>query len=168
MINLEGADNADKVIRKELAIAKVPGVLELPCYMRSNVSTRIIAVFDHGGHRYLLWRAWNYWVVDGRVPMTVALRLYADSECRADIRAGGHSESKPPGTQARWFVGDTLVLSSESRNKLNALHVATDGYIVSDTPQFLDGAYQTVECYDIDSQLGLCRFIELLLAPEAS
>lgn len=163
MKNLAGAEDADKTIREELAIAKVPGVVELPGYLSGEVKTRFIAVFDHGGQRYIAYRAWRYWVVSGRVPMAVAKQLYADPERRKDVRAGGDCGCRPPETWANWHVGEREVLKVKTKAELEALDLPTEEFIFSDTPVDVPGAAQSVDTYHIDSQLGLCRFIELLV-----
>lgn len=165
MKNLAGSPDADKTIREELAIAKVPGVVELPSPMRGEVPTKLVAVFDHGGQHYTFSRAWYYWAAHGRVPMSIARQLYA--EHRGDVRAGGDCACRPPETWAHWHAGGKEIVAKDQEEKLDKLaHLlppdTKTGYIFSDAPETIPGAVQTVDTYHIDSQLGLCRFIELL------
>jgi hypothetical protein len=166
MINLVGTDNANKAVREELAIAKVPGVIELPSPMRTEVETNVIAVFDAFGCRYLLWRKHTYWVVQGLVPLAIAQKLHADPDCRKTTRADGLCYSENPESVARWYVGQQPVLSVATANELGRLGVPTDGRVISDNPENLPHAHQAVDGYSIHSQLGLCRFIEILLGAQ--
>jgi len=162
MINLAGVQSCDKVILDELTIAKVPGVIRLPGRLHNEVPAGVIAHFEHGGQQYTLHRAWYYWVVNGLVLFHTAKKFYEDPEGRKNIRVAGHCACPPPEEWANWYIGGERILSLSDEVELKRLKIPTEGYTFTDCPQNVPGAVFAVEGYHIDSQLGLCRFIEIL------
>jgi hypothetical protein len=163
MINLAGVKDCDKTIREELLIAKIP-IIEKIKDKHTEVPYSIIGVL--GGwyttfdpfetfeslktpeiytnfYRFIFTRAWYYWVVSGSVPLVVAKELYADEYGKKDIRVTGHCGCPPP---------------DEKHPKSGRYYWATpyDGVLAEES------GYLSINSYHIDSQIGLCRFVEAL------
>lgn len=90
MDNLAGKQDCDTTIRSELercGITIVEGersTNEVPASL-----TGILGCFT-------FWRAWYYWVVNGNVPIDIALELYADPVGKTDVRVDGHCGCPEP------------------------------------------------------------------------
>jgi len=107
-----------------------------------------------------------YWIVDGPMPLDVALKLYADPVGKTDIRSGGHCGCPSPEEYgADYFDADGKQLCSDPDGKEAA---SLAGFIERGTlpPDAADDyrfvpdkrvgyARAEVRCYHVDSELGL-------------
>lgn len=64
-------NNVDQLVREELKQAGIP-ILELPCYMDTEVKTRYVGVL----YGFFFYRAWTYWVCKGDMPLNIAEQIY--------------------------------------------------------------------------------------------
>ena len=85
-------NNVDQLVREELKQAGIP-ILELPCYMDTEVKTRYVGVL----YGFFFYRAWTYWVCKGDMPLDIAEQIYRNYK-GLRIRAGGHCGNVPPKT----------------------------------------------------------------------
>ena len=120
MINLAGVEKCDAYIREELEKAGIdiynlvePGQTEVPYTLfgaiggepmsesdksfmkRRGLTIEIISKFSS----FTFERAWTYWMVEGYVPLNIAVEMYADPNGVKDIRANGHCGCPPPSEQ---------------------------------------------------------------------
>lgn len=84
MINLAGRADCDRFINSELIRAMIPIIVV------ERVHSEVPYSFKGSLGAYSFSRAWYYWVVEGKVPMDVAWKIYNDPLGRADVRAYGH------------------------------------------------------------------------------
>jgi hypothetical protein len=111
-------------------------------------------------------RAWNYWMVDCKVPLELAKKIYAHPEGKVSVRAGGHCDCPSPETQARYYhEGKEACTKAEyelgleffsnpGREDLYDKWVAECTPV--DDPKACEGF---VSCYHIDDQAGLFLFV---------
>lgn len=92
MKNLAGVETCDEAIRAELFIAEIPGELVIPDPVHHEVPFSYIGRLGP----FKLWRAWYYWVVEGRVPLDAANEMYAHEYGRRDVRVAGHCGCPSP------------------------------------------------------------------------
>lgn len=163
MKNLAGNTDADIYCAAELTAAGIE-IAILPEQVRGEVPTRVTGKI--GG--ITLRRAWRYWVAEGRVPLDVARRLYADPVGAMDVRVAGHCACPAPGEpggQPDWFDGDAEVVIDPSglqEAEIDAL--IQRGRLGADKkPRFApstDGLAGFVMLYHIDSAAGLRLFAD--------
>jgi len=112
------------------------------------------------------FRFYNYyWIVDGPMPLDVALTLYADPVGKTDIRSGGDCGCRSPETWADYFDADGIELFSDPDGGEAAKMVdfIARGTIRADAmngKRFVHDkrvgyARAEVRCYHVDSELGL-------------
>lgn len=171
MKNLAGVAGCDSDVEDELKIARLPAT-KLPLRLDGEVPTSIMSLFG----KFKLYRAWYYWVVNGPVPIEMALELYADPEGKKNVRVTGHCGCPPP--EEPWiqcYAADGKLILTR-KDEIDYKHCATEGgpgtkkigeegldgrYIFSDDPK-RDAHSIIVPSYHIDSQLGLCLFADML------
>lgn len=90
-------NNVDQLVREELKQAGIP-ILELPCYMDTEVKTRYVGVL----YGFFFYRAWTYWVCKGDMPLDIAEQIYRNYK-GLRIRAGGHFGNVPPKTVSKYI-----------------------------------------------------------------
>jgi hypothetical protein len=162
VINLAGNKESDTIIKQELLIAKIPIITgvenkhtEVPqtligvmggWYAEPDVLEGILPskpvemYYDY--YRFVFVRAWYYWTVKGAVPMVVAQELYNNEYGKTDIRADGHCGCPSPDRH------------SEYGRYYHAYPY--DGVLAKESD------YLSVNSYHIDSQIGLCIFVDTL------
>ena len=135
----------DKQVKEELEIAKIP-VFELPAYMNTEVKTKYIGILNG----FAFYRAWRYWVCEGDMPLDVANYIYENYK-DLKIRAGGHAGNIEPNREAYNPIYERE-LRMLSKKVTIEKYLELSKEIVDDLslPRF-------VNCYHIDTQLGLCK-----------
>jgi hypothetical protein len=101
MKNLAGNNNCDTFIKKELKLAGVPVV---HVYFEHPHEVPFTVIGKLGDFTFR--RAWYYWVVNGPVPMSVAIELYNNPIGRKDIRVDGHCGCPAPD---EWCHGSEFI-----------------------------------------------------------
>lgn len=165
MINLASRPDADNVIREELERCGIPAVShngpgEVPYTIRGELNGMTFT------------RAWYYYMVDCKVPLDVALRMWDySSVVRKDVRVAGHCGCEHPTKWASWLTPDGKEVIAASQlaefEKLkpsmgdNWMKDAHEKYIFSDFPAS-HGAHQFCTHYHIDSELGLYIFVQFM------
>ena len=167
MKNLAGDPKCDEDIRRELTRARVPIV---PIEKRGEVPATLGGQLGAFNFR----RAWYYWVVSGHVPLDVAREIYEDPVGRTDVRSGGDCACRPPETWATYYDADGLILESDPdgkeeftyRSLIERGHLTAEGlsriHFVPD--KRIGYARAVVDCYHIDSEVGLRLFVDTLRA----
>ena len=143
--------NIDDRIKEELQIANIP-VFRLPSYMNTEVKTKYIGLLNG----FTFYRAWNYWVCEGDMPLDIADEIYKKYK-ELNIRAGGHCGNVSPITQSY-----NPIYKKEMKEYLDKVgqkeFIKTCDNVIHDDqtqPRF-------VEIYHIDTQLGLCKLAETI------
>ena len=162
MINLAKYNDCDKIIKEELERAGVTDIVsiipsgEVPSSIKGEISTIYGTI--------TLTRAWRYWVAHGKIPLSIAEKIYAHPEGKISVRAGGHSGAVHPKEQVSYFDidGRTLVKRSDlemlgSDSKLYKDLINDKTYNFVDNPQEEGDPYVTT--YHIDDAAGLLLFI---------
>jgi len=111
MKNLAGVEECDDYIREELGKAdidiydiKKPGRSEVPYTIFGGLGGSLLSDEDKGYMErhgfnvkflktyssFVFTRAWYYWVVEGYVPLDIAVEMYENPNGRKDIRVAGH------------------------------------------------------------------------------
>jgi hypothetical protein len=116
-----------------------------------------------------------YFIVDGKVPLAVAEELYNEGIVgREDIRSGGDCGCRPPKTWVTRITpsGKIAIKKSESdkirdaiaseENSLYKDAMATGKYELTDSENQYDSYPGYIDCYHIDSELGLYIFVQKL------
>lgn len=160
MENLAGVKDCDRVIEHELARCGIEIV-------RGERSTHEVTASITGKlGAFTFRRAWYYWVVEGPMPLDVALKLYADPVGKSDIRSGGHCACPSPEEYgADYFDADGNQLWSDPDGKEAAAYagLVERGLLLASglegnrfVPNKRVGyAEAFVRSYHVDSELGL-------------
>lgn len=162
MKNLAGNHDADIHCAAELTAAGIE-IAILPEQVRGEVPTRVTGKI--GG--ITLRRAWRYWVAEGRVPLDVARRLYADPVGAMDVRVAGHCACPAPDEWATWFDGEEEVVIDPEGKQEAEVRSFMERRVFPDTalPRFAkstDGLAGFVMLYHIDSAAGLRLFADAM------
>lgn len=144
-------EKIDNKVKEELQIANIP-VFALPDYMNTEVKTQYIGILNG----FIFYRAWNYWICCGDMPLDIANEMYKKYK-ELNIRAGGHCENKPPITQSY-----NPIYKKEMKEYLNK--VGANEFIKTYEDVIHDDETQPrfVDTYHIDTQLGLCKLAETI------
>lgn len=81
--NLAGSREADLYVKAEL---KMAGIKKIPYKSKGEVPTKYAGTLG----KFKFWRAWRYWVVEGPVPLDIAIKMYDDPEGQKSVRVAGH------------------------------------------------------------------------------
>jgi hypothetical protein len=116
-----------------------------------------------------------YWVVDGRMPLDVAMRLYAHPVGKTDIRSGGHCGCLSPEKYGADYFdseGNQLYSDPEGKEAKSMAGLMQRGLLPADSAAHIrfvpdkrigyTSAY--VNCYHVDSELGLYVLTEAIRA----
>jgi hypothetical protein len=167
MINLAGRKDCDEHIKMELRRCIIPAV---SC--EKNVGEVGYTVFGQL-NGFTFKRAWYYYIVDGKLPLSLAKRLYDDPCGENDIRVDGHCCCPAPERNyVTWFAPDgKQILQLEQKLKAekylnsslkdSAQRVLNEHYF-SDDPAKDFNAKPYVTLYHIDSELGLRLFADAI------
>lgn len=173
MENLAGRSNATEVIQRELARCGIEPFID-PDYRHPEVHTNTLGRLktEHGEYRF--HRNWHYWVVNGPVPLEIAKRMYAHPVGRNDIRVDGHCGWPPPEAPwVTWHLPDGREVIPFNQKAEFEKFMAQDDFMgrsmreayakyeFHDDPASI-GATPTIDCYHIDSELGLYLFVQFL------
>lgn len=152
MINLAGVKICNETIEKELKTAGIEIVRV--GRMDNEVPSSILGKCNN----FIFRRAWYYWIVTGYMPLQYAEELYAKYKV-LDIRVVGHCGNPPP---KDWC---------EPRNFREKCKPFVDRYLNKEiTAEEVDKlcneirkqGEQFITHYDIDTQEGLNRFVEIV------
>jgi hypothetical protein len=141
----------DEKVKQELQIANIPA-FRLPDYMNTEVKTKYIGILNG----FIFYRAWTYWVCKGDMPLNIAEEIYEKYK-KLNIRAGGHIDNMPPGTQSYNPIYEKELRQYQKTVGLQE-YLKTHNDIVNDDktqPRFID-------IYHIDTQLGLCKLADTI------
>lgn len=167
MQNLAGNKDCDSVIESELTRCGIEIV-------RGERSTHEVAASITGKlGAFTFRRAWYYWVVEGPMPLDVALKIYENPVGRADIRTGGFAGNVSPleyGTDYFDADGNWLVSDPDGKEATAFAYFQERGVI---SPETLSGtrcvpdkrvgyARAEVRSYHVDSELGLYILAEAI------
>ncbi|BCG50258.1 hypothetical protein [Ralstonia phage RP13] len=167
MRNLAGHKECDMFIIDELTNCGISLVKIEPG--RSEVPYSVIGELDFNGNKFTFKRAWYYWMVSGRVPLTVAQELYKTPVGKNSIRVAGHCGCPAP--VAPWITWRTsednqvipVYQEAQFKDFVERKHIpqeVMDKYVFSDTPEKIATPY--IESYHIDTELGLYIFVEAI------
>jgi len=165
--NLAGDDNCDAVILDELKLAQIPW--RRTVRVESEVR---YSVFGHLGE-YFFSRKWNYWALEGLVPLSVAKKIFENPIGKTDVRAEGDCTAPDPDTCIKWVTDDgQLVLDTKAHaqfEKLEKDHPALaakirwrDEILFAEDPSKHGKAF--VQNYHIDTDDGLVLLTKELVA----
>ncbi len=165
MKNLAGDENCDTDIVEELKNCGIE-IVRLENKTNSEVPFTITGKLGS----LTFERAWYYWVVTGKVPLSVAEELYANPIGKKVIRVQGHCGCPAPtGSYVEWFTDDDKPIASLA-DKADFEKWATQGhtymiekmkqYVFTDDPQSISKPYVTT--YHIDSAEGLKLFADTM------
>jgi hypothetical protein len=114
VINLAGNAECDLVIEEELFVVGVKIVRGAP---RGEVPTSLTGMLLGRYDIYTFRRAWRYWIVNGRVPIDIAERMYEQRPYgRRDVRVAGHCACPAPREWAKHFDVDDREISVPSEH----------------------------------------------------
>lgn len=166
MINLAGRSDCDQHIARELRHARITPERCEPSGHEVNAS--IVGRLPG----FLFKRAWNYYVVEGRVPIDVAHALYEDPLGRDDVRVAGHCGCPPPTDPWLTYLdvdGRELLILGDPKHDI----MSGDSEIVGRVNAEMKAKYRWVEdraaaagrrvfvdLYHIDSVAGLRLFAD--------
>lgn len=141
----------DYKVKEELQIANIP-VFRLPYYMNTEVKTKYIGILNG----FVFYRAWNYWICHGDMPLDIANEIYKKYK-ELNIRAGGHCGNELPITQSYNPIYEKEMEEYRDKVGLNEFIKTYKDVIHDDKtqPRFVD-------TYNIDTQLGLCKLAETI------
>jgi hypothetical protein len=170
MENLAGNKDCDRVIERELTIARInikkvepdPVHHEVPYTLEGELGS------------FTFHRAWYYWVVNGPMPLKNALELYADPAGRHDVRVTGHCGCPPP--EAPWITwrddAGNEIIHMKEKAQIDAF--VAKGHIkpeqmknrrFDERPENFNGF---IESYHIDSEVGLRLFADMIRKIDAT
>ena len=115
MKNLAGYLNCDMDIERELTRCGIeimkdqPRKGEVPSSLRGKLGS------------FVFTRAWYYWIVEGKVPLSAANDLYNDPVGQTDIRVDGDCSCPHPEERAKWILDGREVLSSAQEAQVQKL-----------------------------------------------
>ena len=162
MKNLAGNKECDEYIRDELMRAQIdvievePSIGEVPYSLEGRL----------GAIKFS--RAWYYWVAIGKVPLSIAEKLYDHPEGKNTVRVTGNCTCPPPEKCIEWFNedGKQLMLKSKYEEEKES---AKDSTFLNEILDRMPEKYDIVNVYEengkpfitsyhIDSQAGLLLF----------
>jgi hypothetical protein len=167
MNNLKGDEGCDKCIERELTRCRIEVV-------RGERSTRDVPASITGKlGAFMFSRAWYYWVVEGPMPLDVAMKLWADPVGKTDIRSGGHCCCLSPeeyGTDYFDADGKRLCSDPDGKEAAKCVEFISRGILPADScddirfvPDKRVGyARAEVRSYHVDSELGLYILAEAI------
>lgn len=172
MINLASHDtSAEKLLETNVRIKQELKEAGITIINHSNlVECSEVPTTITGKYKGITFtRAWYYWMVNGRIPLATAQKLYDDPIGKEDVRVTGHCGCPPPDEWASEFDLETerqVVDDDEYKRGIemfkklpNSSNEWTENYIprsdAKETAKF-------VTSYHIDSQEGLNLFVRAL------
>jgi len=104
--NLAGNEEADLYVEAELRMANITKILQEP---NREVPTKFAGTLG----KFKFRRAWRYWMVEGPVPLDIAINMYNDPEGNKYVRVAGHCGCPHP---KEW---------ASSQNTVESYHIDT-------------------------------------------
>lgn len=155
MKNLSGDRDCDRYIEKELHDAGI----ELVRGEQSGGEVPATIIGQLG--RFKFTRAWYYWIVSGKMPLSVAEELYADPIGKKDVRVAGHCGCPAPEHPwIEWEDNEGRRIFPMSKRPKN-FKKKDESY-----PMFFKNPSKAgkgfIPCYHIDSEEGLKLFAEAI------
>lgn len=144
--------DADKKVKEELQIAGIPIVRV--GLINNEVKTYYIGILNG----FVFIRAWSYWVVKGNMPLEYANHLY-DNYQDLNIRVNGDCGNPSP--KGRTKNKDYNKLIVPYVNKWRNKEISTEELEKIGKEIEYQGE-QVIDIYHIDTQLGLCKFAEVI------
>lgn len=144
--------DVDKKVKEELQIAGIP-VVRLGV-INNEVKTHYIGILNG----FVFVRAWYYWVVRGNMPLEYAQYLY-DNYKDLNIRVDGNCGNPPPSEWVRNKDADKLYKPYFNKWKNKEITTEEMDNICKEIDK---QGEQVVNTYHIDSQIGLCKFAEVI------
>lgn len=158
----ERVQATDTQVEKELNEAGIEVIQHTSLIEYSEVPTHFTGFLRTGLGEFRFKRYWYYWSVEGRVPLSVAKKMYIDPVGKKYVRCGGHCGCPPPAGQARRYVaGKQCVPASEREAFLDVAPERVGEFHFTNNP---NEGEAFVECYHIDSQGGLNLFVQTVKA----
>jgi hypothetical protein len=170
MQNLAGNKDCDRVIERELSIARINIKKVEPDPVHHEVPYTLEGELG----KFTFHRAWYYWVAKGPMPLKNALELYADPAGAHDVRVAGHCGCPPP--EAPWITwrdneGNELIQMNQkakideylAKGFINPEQMK--GQVFSEHPEKGHGF---VDSYHIDSEVGLRLFADMIRKIDAT
>lgn len=173
MENLAGSPYADERVRRELARGRITPVAH-PDRIQGEVPTRTSGRLG----RFQFRRYWRYWVVEGPLPLEIALELYADPVGATDIRVRGDAGCTPPEEWVEWLDSNGTVLASRPGMEAELAQFSPDSQVHRTCVEQMEreeaaGKTRWVEdpaaegtphitSYHIDTEVGLRVFTDTL------
>lgn len=170
MKNLAGDPHATEIVINELTRCGI-NIAKLDGYSGEVPST----VWGRLGS-FTFRRAWYYYVVEGRVPLSIAKKLYETPIGKQDIRARGDGGCTDPEKICDWYdyLGNKLTTTSNIEevkkwhDKLEETDPSKKTFAdflsntrpIEDVPPDVRKGF--VDLYHIDSELGLYIFTETI------
>jgi len=180
MKNLAGDKYADEYISDELKRAGIE-IVKVDPYLisKGEVPYTITGKLSVNGCDIEFHRAWYYWVTKGRVPLEVALKIYAHPEGKRSVRVSGHCGCPPPEDpwidwidESGYELGDITDLERYSKDSIiwDCWKMIGEREAMSDSGKFRcidpilikEEGTPFITLYHIDSQAGLLLFAETL------
>ena len=144
--------DANKKVKEELQIAGIP-VVDIG-YLDNEVKTNYIGILNG----FVFIRAWSYWVVKGNMPLEYAQYLY-DNYKELDIRTAGMAGNDLP---EKWAKNkDYNKLMKPYVDKLMNKEITIEE-LEKISEEISSQGEQVIDTYHIDTQLGLCKFVEVI------
>lgn len=178
MKNLAGDNNADSYIRDELTRAGIEIVesekhnSEVPYTLTGILRAENLV----SGFNIQFYRAWYYWVAEGRVPLDLAWKLYNHPEGKRTVRVSGHCACPPPEDPwIDWIDKNGYKLAKLSEWDNYSSHSTIWDLVDKETMISKSGVFRWIPDsdikkegtpyitgYHIDDQAGLLLFAEVL------
>ena len=164
MENLAGNKDCDRIIERELNRAKINVVNG----ERSNGEVPASITGELKG--FTFQRAWYYWVVKGKLSLSVAQRLHQDPVGKEDIRVNGDCGCPAPeGGYICWYSTEgNQLLPLTDKQEIEEIKAdgCLSGYLNEEyknclfveDPSAVGNGF--VKSYHIDSEVGLRIFAE--------
>lgn len=174
MQNLAGNKYATEIVSSELRRCGIE-IVNLGADRLGEVPSTVMGKLTCELGEFTFKRAWYYYIVEGRVTLKIANKLYDNPVGKNDIRVNGNCTCPSPEDQATYYdyMGKELV-SKEDIEELNKFLLNTT---IESTRQFCkktlpklkcidevppDSRYGYIDLYHIDSELGLYIFVQTL------
>lgn len=144
--------DVNQKVKEELQIAGIP-VVDIG-RVDNEVKTNYIGILNG----FVFVRAWYYWVVKGNMPLEIAKYLY-DNFKELDIRVEGMAGNDLPEKWAKNKDYDKL-MKPYVKKLLNKEITIEELKNISE--EISSQGEQVINTYHIDTQLGLCKFVEVI------
>jgi hypothetical protein len=157
MQNLAGHWNSTAIVKVELTRCGIPVKTINEKYDGGEVGAKVYGELG----QFHFYRAWRYYIVNGRLPLNVAEKLYEHPVGRTDIRVNGHCGCPPPKEQAVVFDDNGIQLIS--KQCIDEIYQAIN--CVNENSYFQKQHYEAmlenIRCIDEVPEQLRCAYIDL-------